>query len=344
MMRSHTSEGFRLIFRQPVFGLTEIAWRWTIGAAAIFLVTAGVLEFLDSLPVNSTDLLLLRLRHPIFVSQAIAHIFHGNAPRVVAGIVVLGLALTVAWMVVSALGRAATLEGMLAYFRQEYVRDESMTVSHSPWRLRSLVGLNFLRAAAALAALAGLAGAILLAYLASPEKAPSPGLAMLVFFAVLAMTAWIWSTLNWLLSLASLFVVRQGENTWGSISAAVSLCRNRLGTVAAPGTWFGLVHFTLFLGATTVVTFPMAFAGVLPSIVVLAGMLFITLAYFAFVDFLYVGRLAAYVSILERPEPLPVPVLPPTRPEDNPALVASSSIDQDELILSDIPPSPEPTV
>ena len=51
---------------------------------------------------------------------------------------------------------------------------------------------------------------------------------------------------------------------------------------------------------------------------VLGGMLLVTLLYFAAVDFLYVGRLAAYVFMIEPPIGLPLPA-------------------SDDDILSDIP-------
>ncbi len=38
---------------------------------------------------------------------------------------------------------------------------------------------------------------------------------------------------------------------------------------------------------------------------VVGGLLLIALLYFAVVDFLYVGRLAAHVFIIDRPEPRP---------------------------------------
>jgi hypothetical protein len=62
--------------------------------------------------------------------------------------------------------------------------------------------------------------------------------------------------------------------------------------------------------------------------VVLGGVLLVTLLYFAVTDFLYVGRLAAYVAIVE----LPVPVEPPVTPVASPL---ATSIDKDELILCD---------
>ena len=66
----------------------------------------------------------------------------------------------------------------------------------------------------------------------------------------------------------------------------------------------------------------------------LGGVLLVTLIYFAVADFLYVGRLAAYVAILELPEPLvSTEIAPPNRGSLDPA------IDTSELILSDVPAS-----
>lgn len=79
----------------------------------------------------------------------------------------------------------------------------------------------------------------------------------------------------------------------------------------------------------------------LPPGVVLAGVLLITLAYFAVVDFLYVGRLAAYVAIMELPEAPPVPIVLPSASILPTALSipTATGIDRDELILSDVGPS-----
>ena len=72
-----------------------------------------------------------------------------------------------------------------------------------------------------------------------------------------------------------------------------------------------------FVVATSAAAVPLAFAEVLPAGVVLGGLLLVTLLYFAVVDFLYIGRLAAYVFMLEVPA---IPVVP-----------------ADDDILSDIP-------
>ena len=72
------------------------------------------------------------------------------------------------------------------------------------------------------------------------------------------------------------------------------------------------------------VALPLGFAGVLPAGVVLGGVLLVTLLYFAVVDFLYVGRLAAYVCAsleVSHPRLEPIPAACPA----------------DDDILSDIP-------
>jgi hypothetical protein len=73
----------------------------------------------------------------------------------------------------------------------------------------------------------------------------------------------------------------------------------------------------------------------------LAGTILLTLIYFAVADWLYMARLAGYVSILEMPEivaaAMPLSPLPPRR---DPAPPPAATIDFDEPILSDVPPNP----
>jgi hypothetical protein len=205
--------------------------------------------------------------------------------------------------------------------------------------LRSLFGLNFFRVGVTLAAVVGCFGALFLAGAASPDKDPSPWSALLVFMVVVMLVWLAWSAINWFLSLAAVFVVSRGRDTFGAVASAVDLCQARPGSVFAAGTWFGLTHLAAFFVATSVVMFPLALIGVLPRSVVLSGVLLITLLYFALADFLYVGRLAAYVAIIELPEVTPMPPPPLLSPPRQPTPVSpapATSIDQDELILSDV--------
>jgi hypothetical protein len=319
--RSPTLIGFKTAFSRPSFGLAEIAWRWSVGFAVASLLMFSAVEYLDSLPVTYRDELLFRTRQPALISRALSHILHGSSLRLMIAGVLLAIALSAAWILLSSIGRAATVNGLLALLRQE---GEVST----PYHLRSLVGLNFLRLAATLAAAVGCISAVLLGSAVSPSDHPSPGSAMLICLFFLMLIVLTWCLLNWFLSLAAIFVVADGLDTFGSTAAAVGFCRDHLGAVLAANIWFGLAHMVAFSIASSAIAFPLAFAGLLPKGVVLSGMFLVVLLYFAVVDFLYVGRLAAHIAILLEPPPVPVQEV---------AVAFNSGIDRSELILSDLP-------
>jgi hypothetical protein len=355
---SPTLEGFRSVFRRPALPLAEVAWRWSFGAAAFVLLGLGFIEYLDTLPVSNLDLLLLRTRHPWLILQAFAHIFHGSGLRFVLAGVLLFSALAILWIFIASVGRAATLDTILSYIRTRALAaqpsapqvvdttGDNRAEQSAHWRFRSMAGLHFLRAVLALAACAGCVGAIIFAGFFSSDTNPHPGL---VFFLalILSLLIWLaWSSINWFLALASIFVVSRKKDTFAALASAISLCRDRFGPVMAVGTWFGVAHLVLFIVATSVVTFPLAFVQALPVGFVFLAILLLTLAYFAIVDALHIGRLAGYVAILEAPSvTMSVPTLPPTPPHALASIQHSAisvqpeiaMVDQDELILSDRP-------
>jgi len=358
---SPTAEGFRAALRRPSLTLGEIMWRWTAGAAATAIFLFGLFEYLNTLPVTSGEMLFLRTRHPYLVAQAMARIFRGSLSRAVMAGMLAGLMLGWLWIVAASLGRIATVRGLLDYFRRDagsaggaahdIERDIASNVVANGFSgdgsLRALGRINFLRAAVALAAILGFVGAAILAGFASPDAAPQPGLAFLLFLPLAGLICLVWWALNWLLSLSGMLAVRDGEDAVGAISAAVALCRNRTGAVFAVSTWTGLAHLVAFVGATTVISMPLGFAGVLPWRVVVLGVFLVTLAYFALADWLYMARLAGYVCIAETPEALLAP-LPPTPMSTPPEQVAvgrpvQTTIDRDEPILSDVADPPAET-
>jgi hypothetical protein len=244
--------------------------------------------------------------------HVLSRIFQGSAPRAVAAFAVLVPALGLAWIVIASLGRAATLKTLIEYFRG----------SHGPVRVASLLALNSLRAVTFLAALVGVVGALLAARAAASSSGdPSPGSALLIFWMLIMLVGLACSLLNWYLSLAAIFVVRDGASTFAALAAAIDLCRSRTVSMAAALTWFGVAHTAMFVVASFAAAVSLGLSEVLPGGVVLGGLLLVTLLYFAAVDFLYVGRLAAYVFMIEPPVVLPLPA-------------------SDDDILSDIPGLP----
>lgn len=343
---SPTFEGFRAAFRRPSLTLAEIVWRWAVGATAWALLAFGLLEYLDSLPVTAGDLLFLRTRHPVLVGQAIAHILRGSLNRLVAAGLLGASALTVLCVLVASIGRSLTVRALLGYFARR--RDEIAKLGVADTALpsgsfRALVGLNFLRAVLVLAVFLGLQAAAILTGFVSTAAHPRPGLAFVLFVPLAFLVCLLGWSLNWFLSLAAVFAVRDGGNTLDALSAAVTFVRERIGAVLAVSAWTGLAHLAIFIGATTVISTPLAFVQVVPARLVIAVIFLMTLVYFALADWLYMARLAGYICIAEMPQallaPPPLPLFTPPPPPQQlaPASPLQTTIDRDELILCDEP-------
>lgn len=337
---SPTLEGFRAAFRRPSLILAEIVWRWIVGFAAAALFFFGLIEFLDSLPVTDRELLLLRTGQPFLVWQVIAYILRSGLGRGVLAAVLAAMLLTLLWMVAASLGRIATVAYLLDYFRERFdfvVGVSRVGEKEVPARARAnsfgtLLRIHFLRAVVVMAAVLCFLGAAILAGFASPDSNPQPGVAFVLFLPLALLVGFVAWALNWFLSLAAMLAVRDGEDAVGAMSAAVTICRERTGAIFAVSSWTGLAHLIAFSIATTVVSFPLGLAGVLPARLILLVVLLLTLAYFAVVDWLYMARLAGYVCINEMPEGVPAPLSPPVPPAP-----LQTVIDRDEPILSDIP-------
>jgi hypothetical protein len=336
--RSPTLEGFRAMLQRPSVGLAEIAWRWSFGAACVTLLVISCLEYLDTLPVSPGDLLLLRSRQPALIWHAMARIFSGSALRAITTLVALAVAFSIAWLGMASLGRFATLKALLAYFRRGQ-DSRSASGDRGLTGLGSLLGLNLLRVAVTVAAVVGALAAFLIGGAASAAEKPAPAAAFLIYVAVLMLVWWTWSVMNWLLSLSAVFVVAEARHALAAIASAIDLVRHRSASVFAAGFWFGLAHITAFVAATSIVAFPLELAEFLPRGAVLGGVVAVTLLYFAAVDFLYIGRLGAYVGIVELPGTAGAASLIPPQPWSSPDAAASRTsvaVDADELILSDV--------
>lgn len=352
MAISPTTEGFRAAFRRPSLTLAEISWRWVAGATAAALVVFGLVEYLDTVPVTNGELLFLRSRQPYLVGEAIAHILCGSLNRgVIAGMLAAFL-LASLWIIAASLGRIATVQGLLEYFRRDVVGNASAgsdpnngeggvasDVYTKEGPLRTLARLNFLRVAATLAAMLGLVGTSILASLVSPNGNPRPGAAFFLFLTLAALVFFVWSALNWLLSLSGIFAVRDGEDALSAITAAVTLCRERGRAVSAVGAWTGLAHLVAFVGATIAISMPLGLLALVSWRLAIATTILGMLAYFGLADWLYMARMAGYVCIIEMAEALPVS-LPPQPASPSTGAAASdpqlqTSIDRNEPILSD---------
>jgi hypothetical protein len=353
---SPTVEGFRAAFRGPAVTFAEIIWRWSVGATAGALFLFYCVEYIDSLPVSSSDALLLATRQPALVLRAIGHILQGSMNRAVLAALIVALALSVLWIIVASFGRLATVRALLAHFRaaaagtpKEAAANDSAQVTNektednegqkgkSNHPVRTLIDLNFLRVAVVLATILALAGAAILSSFVSTKTAPRPDLASIIFLLiaiVILMTAWF---LNWWLSFATILAVRDEKDALGALCAVANLVWERAGSVFAVSIWTGLAHLTALSIGSTALGFALAFLQIAPPRLVLASVAIIALLYFAVADWLCIARIAGYICIAENPAALAAAPLPSATVSGGNAVPYQTSVDREEPILSDLP-------
>jgi hypothetical protein len=141
----------------------------------------------------------------------------------------------------------------------------------------------------------------------------------------------LWVVMNRILSTAAIFAVLDGKGALAAVSSLMSLMISKTGAVISAGALFGAAHLAAFIAAGVAVAVAFGLAAAIPRPTAPALIIFIVCGYCAVADFLYIGRVAAYVSII-RADELPTPAEQP----DSPSL-ERGSVDKAELILSDAP-------
>jgi hypothetical protein len=315
--------GFRLILRRPAIALAEITWRWSFAAAAWFLAGMFVFEYLDSLPVNAVSRFLLGTGQPILIARAMKRIFEGSAFRFTEASILLGIGLGAGWIVLASVGRAATVTSIVQELGIEIPTDGA--------RLSSLAWLNFLRLVATLASVLGIVGSILIAssaWASSHTSVADTGSILGLFWFAICL---LWVVVNWLLSTATIPAVLDRKGAMAAFASTISLLTANTGAVISAGTLFGAVHLAAFVLASGTAGVAFGLTGTIPRATVIALLVFVTFAYCALADFLYICRVAAYVSIIRADE------LGILAERSRPSPADDGSVDKAELILSDAP-------
>jgi hypothetical protein len=313
-MRSHpspTAEGFRALVSAPAAFVAELVWRWIFGVAAIVIALWSLNRFLNAIVISPADEVALATGFPMLVMSAVGHIV-GQMPAVgfrLASVLLPGLSLL--WVVAASAGRTASIQRLLEFFGERY----RISASPPTPRIVSVAMLHFIRVVIVVAAVAGYFGALMIAaQVARSGEEPSIARFLVVFVPLEFVIAMIASWLNWIVSLAPIFAVRDGRYWLESLGDAVLLSRKRAASFSRIGIWFGFLRFVIagsfgFAGLVAI--------GVLGSVSGWAVLIAVVLIYGIFSiisDALLTARLAAYVAIAQQDivpdEIAPEPVIP----------------------------------
>jgi hypothetical protein len=338
---SPTLEGFRAAFRRPLVTIAEIAWRWTVGGIACGALLFAIVEYLDSLPLTKADAAFLRSKRPLLVERALAHVLHGSLNRAALAAVLAALMFSILWVLAASLGRLATVRALLNYFHDNFAFGNSFEAVQQLSPLRSLIALSFFRVVAGLAAGLAIVASAIVAGFASPDSNPNPALSLLILIPLAGLICVLWTELNWFLSVAGIFVVSDGDDALGAISAAATMLRTQSGSVLAASTWNAIAQLAAFVAASSAGFGLLLFVRIVSTPLIVAGEILFALAYFAVIDWLYIARLGGYIFIALAPSiSLSTDPAPPPLPPDGYGTgsnTRSDAVDRDESILSDLP-------
>jgi hypothetical protein len=278
-------DGFRSTWRAPGLVPAEIAWRWAAGGAACALLVLSFIEYAGSLNVSGGNWFLWKIGYPPAAAEAFANTIAGSGHKLLAIAAVLIPGFAIIWTFAATIGRTATLRAMMI----------GRIV-----RFRTMLALNFFRAAAALAGLICFAGVFAIAmvlYSDGPGTVPHSERSTWILLVGWALVVYAWSIANWFLSLVPVVAVEQNCDAIAAIGGTVSVLMDRPGKFIRLSTIFGLFHLLAFIVFSGVSFLPLMLAAVVPGKVVLALLALLTMAYFAIADFLYIARLGAYASL-----------------------------------------------
>jgi hypothetical protein len=325
---SPTSAGFRLIFRRPAIPFAEMAWRWSFAGAAWVLGILFLFEYMDSLPVTTVDRLLLQTRQPALVARALHRILAGSTFRFTEAAVLLVISLGIAWVVLASFGRMATVNAVLEEF-------QVAPPSRTRGLFGSLLALNILRTAVTVTAIASALGSLLVANSLWASIPISTADATRIYVLILFFVWLAWIVLNWLLSTAAILAVTEVSRAFTAMARTVRLCYDKPLALLSGGGLFGLLHLGAFMAFAATGLVILGALGSIPAGVILLLLAALLAAYCAVADFLYTGRLAAYVLMISGNEALALFQSPPVAPLEPSA--RNARVDQNEVILSDVP-------
>ncbi len=227
------------------------------------------------------------------IAAGMAEVMQAARPLLVRLLVVALPVLALLWGAALTIGRGLTTRAIVRRLATEHGQPEP-----PPLRWLAMAGISFGRVAAVLILLIGyVGGSIIGSSVAGTPQEPNLFAPALLFLLIFGMGAAAWSVVNWILSLAPIFAVRDGLSALDSTVAAIRFARRRRKelTSAAGKNAFLRTAVAVVLTVAGLLLIPLAHVAPAWLIAVLAVV--ISLAYILESDYLLLARLAAYAVV-----------------------------------------------
>ncbi len=300
-------EALHLLRLTPALLAMELLWRWSFGLGVVGLLLAAWGRVRPILMLDEAELRTLDSADPLALASQVFALFEPYAPLLLRVALWVSAGAAVLWVVAATAGRAVITRALIceaASFQSEAAGHEAVpnadsnnadsnnTVPLVPrWPAHA-----FLLAARVLMLLIPLIGYLAGTLLASlAGGGDDPLLAVPLLFAPISAAILLWSLVNFVLSLAPLFVERDGLSPLDAIVAALKFSRRRRAELASIAGWNTALRSAVATALTLAAILTVAAGG--PGWLTAVLVALETLAYLVLSDWLLLARLAAYAAL-----------------------------------------------
>jgi len=234
-------EGLRIVKSEPLLFPLELLWRWSFALGALGIIFLAMRPLVAAVQLTQMDKEMLASHNPDMIAGVLGDIVADLLP-VIGTVLAWALpALALLWAAAVTVGRAVTARIIL-----RKIVDESAhpLAAWTGARWRAMTGISMGRVFMGMILFIGYVGAIFIARWAQGLVPPrmSPLVSPLVFLSVFSISVGVWTVVNWFLSLAPLFVVRDGSDTLTAVAQAIHLTQTRGPELRNVAIWNGLIR------------------------------------------------------------------------------------------------------
>jgi hypothetical protein len=273
----------------------ELLWRWSFGLGLLALSFFGYAHVRQAVLLSDTDEAALYGQDPVAVAEAAWRIYLEALPPLLSALAQVCSVAAILWIAAATLGRGMITRVMVGRF----AADSGLVIAPDAPRWTWFATLTFARVLMLLILVIGYLGGT---FLAGLVNGPGQNLLVpaLIVFASLAASSVVWSYVNWVLSLAPIFVARDALSPLDSIVAAIAFIRRNHSQLSAIALWNstlrGVTATILSIAGVSTV----ALRSALAPWAITALLVLQTLVYLVVSDLFLLARLGAYASVAVR--------------------------------------------
>ena len=288
-------EGFRIVRSDATLLPLELLWRWSFGLGLMALLFFAYAHLRQAILISDADQAAFSGQDPLAMATAAAGIVAGSQPLLLRTLAQVAVISSVLWIASATLGRGMLTRIIVRRLAANY--DLHIAADAPRWTAFAI--LKVARVIMLLILVIGyLVGALIVASVSTFAK--NVFTAAFVIFGTVAASGLLWSWVNWVLSLAPVFVARDGLSPLDSVVAALGFIRRNGSRLMAVAIWNNTLRGLAATAIAAVGAVTVAMRAALPGWAVAVLVVLETLLYLVVSDFLLLVRLAAYSSVAVR--------------------------------------------